>query len=145
MTSWRSRLNWKARDLVFWALACLALLLWSGVLFVVGLSLMNINWGGTNTEVARQNLESLQRALSSYHARHHRFPTTEEELQPLVDSGFLRKRPFDPWGFPYGYALRQGRPVVWSLGADGLPGGEGDNADLRDEDSRRDQPLRCTP
>jgi general secretion pathway protein G len=38
--------------------------------------------------------------------------------------------PLDPWGNPYGYELVDGRPRVFSLGADGAPGGEGEARDI---------------
>ena len=41
--------------------------------------------------------------------------------------------PLDPWSKPYQYALpgRDGQPfALYSLGADGQPGGEGDAQDL---------------
>jgi general secretion pathway protein G len=39
--------------------------------------------------------------------------------------------PVDPWGREYGYELASpGRPRIFSLGADGQPGGAGDDEDL---------------
>jgi general secretion pathway protein G len=43
--------------------------------------------------------------------------------------------PNDPWGKPYKYtspAANGGAEIV-SLGADGAPGGEGENADIRNQ------------
>ena len=42
----------------------------------------------------------------------------------------LDKMPKDAWGNDYVYTLENGRPVVTSYGADGVPGGEGPNADI---------------
>jgi general secretion pathway protein G len=44
----------------------------------------------------------------------------------------VRRLPEDPWGTPYQYRMpgEHGRVDVYSLGADGLPGGEGQDADL---------------
>ncbi len=54
---------------------------------------------------------------------------------PLAPPGaMLKKLPKDPWGGALGYALEAGEPVVTSLGADQLPGGTGDNADLSSRD-----------
>ena len=41
--------------------------------------------------------------------------------------------PSDPWGHPYRYANpgSNGGIEILSLGADGAPGGEGENADVR--------------
>ena len=47
----------------------------------------------------------------------------------------LKQPPKDPWGNALVYALRDGEPVVTSLGADGAPGGEEDNADISSLDA----------
>jgi general secretion pathway protein G len=55
------------------------------------------------------------------------------DLDELVAQGNLEAPPVDPWG--NAYSLEEGgeggRPVVVCLGADGAPGGAGDEADLR--------------
>jgi len=43
--------------------------------------------------------------------------------------GALEAVPRDPWNAEYFYVIRNGRPLIWSLGADGLPGGEGEAGD----------------
>jgi general secretion pathway protein G len=68
-----------------------------------------------------------------------RFPTTEEGLDMLVKEKFLKANSKDgkledPWGRPYVY-LYPGQEHadsfdVKSYGADGQPGGEGENADI---------------
>ena len=48
--------------------------------------------------------------------------------------GYIRTLPDDPWGRPYQLAVpgNDGAPFeVYSLGADGAPGGEDENADIR--------------
>jgi general secretion pathway protein G len=83
-----------------------------------------------------------------------RYPTTEQGLEALVarptsppeplrypEGGYLRrtKLPEDPWGQPYNYAAPgTNNPHsfdVWSWGADGSPGGTGDDADIGNWDS----------
>jgi general secretion pathway protein G len=72
-----------------------------------------------------------------------RYPTTEQGLaalvqQPVLDpvpSGWMQTLdtlPKDPWGHPYQYANpgQHGEIDVWSLGADGQPGGQGNDADI---------------
>ena len=47
--------------------------------------------------------------------------------------GYVRRLPEDPWGNPYRYRRQSthGQPFdVFSLGADGKEGGEGNDADL---------------
>jgi general secretion pathway protein G len=95
---------------------------------------------------ARAQIESLATALDSYRLDHGRYPTTAQGLgalwqKPTIDppanwtEPYLRKAvPDDPWGRPYVY-IAPGRvnPTSFDLlsyGADGQPGGEGDDADI---------------
>ncbi len=53
--------------------------------------------------------------------------------QNYRSGGYIRELPTDPWGRPYQYRVPgiDGKPFdVYSLGADGQPGGEGENADI---------------
>lgn len=73
--------------------------------------------------------------------------TTSLQLQKVVDRAviwsvqsdrwprslsdlFPEGKPLDPWGRPFLYACDHGRILVLSLGSDGLPGGEGQAADV---------------
>jgi general secretion pathway protein G len=94
---------------------------------------------------ARQDIAALSQALKLYRLDNMRYPSTEQGLQALVKkpaieplpsnwkgSGYLERLPQDPWGHPYQYLQpgRQGEIDVYSLGADGQPGGEGNDADI---------------
>jgi general secretion pathway protein G len=94
---------------------------------------------------AKQDIATLVQALKLYRLDNLRYPTTEQGLQALVAKpvlnpvpvnwkagGYLEKLPNDPWGHPYVFLSpgRQGEIDVMSLGADGLPGGEGNDADI---------------
>ncbi len=48
------------------------------------------------------------------------------------EGGYIRRLPQDPWGNPYQYAVpgEKGRFDIYSFGADGRKGGEGDDADI---------------
>ena len=66
-----------------------------------------------------------------------RFPTTLDEMvQSPADASaeraaaFLDKRPLDPWGHEYLYALVDGVPEVTCLGSDGARGGDGEAEDV---------------
>ncbi|CAG1004165.1 Type II secretion system protein G [Myxococcaceae bacterium] len=94
---------------------------------------------------ARTDIASLMAALKLYRLDNQRYPTAEQGLLALVakpavppvppnwkPGGYLERLPNDPWGFPYQYlnpGLR-GEIDVFSLGADGKPGGEGADADI---------------
>lgn len=88
-------------------------------------------------------IAAFQTALAAYKLDTGNFPTTEEGLQALrvAPSGvrnwngpYLPKDiPLDPWGNPYVYKYpgdHGDEPDIISYGADGKPGGEGENADI---------------
>jgi general secretion pathway protein G len=94
---------------------------------------------------AKQDIASVLQALKLYRLDNQRYPTTEQGLQALVArpasapiapnwkaGGYLERLPKDPWGGPYQYlnpGLR-GEIDLFSLGADGAAGGEGNDADI---------------
>ena len=92
---------------------------------------------------ARTDVNNLMQALKLYKLDNQRFPSSEQGLEALVrkpSAGpvppnwkpYLDKLPNDPWGRPYQYLNPgvKGEIDVFSLGADGQPGGEGHNADV---------------
>jgi general secretion pathway protein G len=97
------------------------------------------------TVAVRQDLAAVMQALRLYRLDNLRYPTTEQGLQALVSrpasaplpprwnaEGYLDRLPTDPWGFPLRYLNpgEHGEIDVYSLGADGVPGGEGSDADI---------------
>ena len=99
--------------------------------------------GGAKSKTAGVQIADIEKALEIYKLDVGRFPTTEEGLDSLVKkpgsangwSGPYLKGglPSDPWGNAYRYASpgANGGIDIISLGADGAPGGEGENADVR--------------
>ena len=92
---------------------------------------------------ARAQIESFMTALGAYKLDTGTYPTTDQGLNALrvkPESAtqwagpYLPKDiPMDPWGRPflYKYPGEHGdEPDIISLGADGQPGGEGNNADV---------------
>lgn len=86
---------------------------------------------------AKADIALLEQGLEFYRLENGRYPTTEEGLTALTRPGatgsIVRKLPDDPWGRPYRYQAPGGdnQPyVITSFGADGEPGGEGENADV---------------
>ncbi len=61
-------------------------------------------------------------------------PPQDERLRSLWHGPYLDEQiPADPWGRPYQYSVpgADGQPfALYSLGPDGQPGGEGENADI---------------
>ncbi|MBW8828041.1 MAG: type II secretion system major pseudopilin GspG [Burkholderiales bacterium] len=92
---------------------------------------------------AKSDINTLVQSLKMYKLDNQRFPTAEQGLQALVSKPtagpvpsnwrpYLDKLPNDPWGHAYQYANPgvKGEIDVYSLGADGVVGGEGKNADI---------------
>ncbi|MGB4346698.1 MAG: type II secretion system major pseudopilin GspG [Burkholderiaceae bacterium] len=94
---------------------------------------------------ARQDIATLMQGLKLYKLDNSRYPTTEQGLQALITrpgsgpapanwktGGYLDRLNKDPWGNAYQYlspGLR-GEVDVFSYGADGQPGGTGNDADI---------------
>lgn len=94
---------------------------------------------------AKTDITSIETALDTYKLDNFTYPTTDQGLQALVeqptgdpeapnwqDGGYLKSMPKDPWGRDYLYLSpgENGEVDIYSLGADGQAGGEGDNADI---------------
>lgn len=102
--------------------------------------------GGARESTARSQIEMLGAALDAYRLHVGKYPTTQEGLQALrtapAGAGtrwrgpYLRKDiPLDPWGNPYVFrSPGEVNPTLYDLvsyGADGQPGGEQENADIK--------------
>lgn len=87
---------------------------------------------------AKSDLETLQDCLDIYRMHFGRYPPRERApgtAAPGVDfAGYCRPIKADPWGRPYVYNCPGVTPPhacdFMSFGADGVPGGEGENADV---------------
>lgn len=76
------------------------------------------------------DIKSVEGALKLYYARKGNYPDTATGLKALVDMQILDKMPQDAWNHDYVYVLERGRPILTSYGRDGVPGGEGPDADI---------------
>jgi general secretion pathway protein G len=99
--------------------------------------------GQSRIATARAQIELLGAALDQYRLDLGTYPSTSEGLEGLNrnptastkwNGPYLKKGvPKDPWGNPYKYRCcpgQHGDYDLWSEGADGSPGGEGENADV---------------
>jgi len=103
--------------------------------------------GEAQTTAAKTQIEMLSVALDSYRLDNGYYPTTQQGLAALRTmpttspaphnwrGPYLRRDvPLDPWDRPYMYASPgEHNPTSFdliSLGRDGRPGGEGDDADI---------------
>lgn len=89
------------------------------------------------TVAAKQDIGAIMQALKLYRLDNGRYPTTDQGLSALVaeqgkGTGYMDRMPNDPWNTPYQYLNPgvHGEIDVFSLGADGQPGGEGVDADI---------------
>lgn len=99
--------------------------------------------GRAKTEAAGIQIQRLSGVLDLYRLEVGRYPSTEEGLEALVErpidaeswnGPYLKKADAltDPWGRPYIYRQpgEHGDFDLFTLGADGSEGGEGEDQDL---------------
>ena len=93
---------------------------------------------------ARLDVRAVESAMHLYRLDNFKYPTTDQGIDALITrpadpsirnwrtGGYMDKIPKDPWGTPYQY-LYPGQNAefdIFTLGADGQPGGEGINGDI---------------
>ncbi len=91
------------------------------------------------------DFKSIETALKIYRLDNYNYPTTEQGLQALIkpsslrplprnfkEGGYLAEIPMDPWGRPYLYLSpgENSQVDIYTLGADGISGGDDQNADV---------------
>lgn len=98
--------------------------------------------GKSETQVAKAQIDSLEKALDQYRLDTGRYPTAQQGLtalfakpadEPRWAGPYLkREAPADPWGRPYVYRApgARGEFDLLTLGRDGQPGGTGDAQDV---------------
>lgn len=98
--------------------------------------------GKSEVQVARAQIDSLEKALDQYRLDLRHYPSAEQGLDALVakpqgeaswSGPYLKKAvPLDPWGRAYVYRVpgSKGEFDLYSLGKDGKPGGTGEDADI---------------
>ena len=94
---------------------------------------------------AKSDIAVIMQQLKLYRLDNAAYPSTDQGLTALTvkpttnplptnwkSGGYLERLPNDPWGRPYQYLNPglKGEIDVFSLGADGQPGGEGSNGDI---------------
>ena len=94
---------------------------------------------------AQQDIASLETALTMFKLDNSKYPGTDQGLQALVvqpsdptirhwkPGGYVKRVQKDPWGNDYQYVYpgtHGGEYDLFSLGADGQAGGEGEAADI---------------
>ena len=101
--------------------------------------------GESRVTAAKVDIATLMQALKLYKLDNQRYPSTEQGLKSLIEKptsgpsangwkagGYVEKLPKDPWGNPYQYLSPgvKGEIDLFSYGADGQPGGTGEDTDV---------------
>lgn len=89
-------------------------------------------------DTAKNDVRKIADGVDTFKVMKGRYPTTEEGLPSLIKESILKPNKNgkleDPWGHDYVYLYPgQAHPDsydVKSYGADGQPGGDGENADI---------------
>ncbi|WP_028621732.1 type II secretion system major pseudopilin GspG [Pseudomonas sp. Ant30-3] len=97
---------------------------------------------------ARVDVQAIATALEMYRLDNFNYPSTQQGLEALNKrpsgmpparnwnpQGYLKSLPVDPWGTPYQYInpgvqSGDGSYDLYSMGSDGVVGGEGHAADI---------------
>lgn len=98
---------------------------------------------------AKADIQAMSTSLHMYRLHNFSYPSTNQGLDALVSQpsglpeaknwkagGYIDRIPKDPWGREYVYLSpgQRGDFDLYTLGADGQPGGEGENADVANWD-----------
>jgi general secretion pathway protein G len=140
-----ARMNLKSAQAGFTLLEIMVVVVIIGILAALVMPKIISRPDEARAIAAKQDIASLLQALKLYRLDNLRYPVTEQGLQALVtkpatapippnwkSGGYIERLPKDPWGNPYQYLNPgvQGEIDVFSFGADGVPGGEGNDADI---------------
>ncbi|MBT8131181.1 MAG: type II secretion system major pseudopilin GspG [Gammaproteobacteria bacterium] len=115
-----------------------------GILATLVVPTVMQNVGEARVNKAKSDIRTIQSQLEMFRLHAFRYPTTDEGIEALVSppSGadaaerwkgpYLPKLPKDPWSRPYLFISpgTHGDTDLYSLGRDGQPGGEGEDADI---------------
>lgn len=99
-----------------------------------------------NIEKSRADISQITKALELYKFNELSYPTTDQGIEALINpptdlkrpflyplDGYINSLPVDPWGKEYLY-LQPGKKSkkydLYTLGADGIEGGVGENGDI---------------
>ncbi len=101
--------------------------------------------GEARTTAAKSDMRAIANALNLYRMDNFGYPSTDQGLEALTakpsgfpeaknwnPDGYLQKLPQDPWGNDYLYVSpgSHGKYDLYSLGADGREGGDGESSDI---------------
>jgi general secretion pathway protein G len=137
-----NQLNKSKRQGGFTLMELLVVLAILGLLMsLVGPQVLN-QLGGAKTKTAGIQIKDLEQALEMYKLDVGRFPSSQEGLVSLVNKPanamgwngpYLKSDvPLDPWNreYHYKYPGEKGELDIYTYGANGSPGGDGEDSDV---------------
>lgn len=116
-----------------------------GILAGVVVTKMMDRPGDARAVAAKADIAAISTALKMYKVDNFNYPTSDQGLLALTQKpskapvptnyrqgGYIDSLPKDPWGRDYLYLSpgQHGDFDLYSFGADGVSGGEGENADI---------------
>lgn len=130
----------------FTLIELMAVLVILGILATIVVVSVDPVFQRANLEKIRADLANTQKALELYRFNELTYPSTSQGLDALVrphselknpflfpQGGYISGIPTDPWGREYIYEYpprKSSKYDLYSLGADGLEGGTGENSDI---------------
>tara|TARA_B100001540_G_C15816529_1_gene647839 strand:- start:4088 stop:4519 length:432 start_codon:yes stop_codon:yes gene_type:complete len=124
----------------------MAVLVILGILATVVIVNVSPVFQRANFEKIRADMANINKALEIYRFNELSYPTTSQGLDALVkphselknpllypEGGYISSIPEDPWGRQYIYEYPSRRSLkydLYTLGADGIEGGTGEDADV---------------
>jgi general secretion pathway protein G len=141
----RRRIAWSARHRGFTLIEIMVVVVIIGLLAAVIVPQVVDKVDQARVAKAKQDITSLETALTMYRLDNSKYPTTDQGLSALVTQptdpnirhwrpgGYIKRISKDPWGNDYQYVYpgtHGGEFDLYSLGADNQPGGEGTDADV---------------
>jgi general secretion pathway protein G len=134
----------RARQQGFTLIEIMVVVVIIGLLAAVVTQQLMGNVDDARVSKARQDIRALETSLTLYKLDNFRYPTSEQGLAALVtrpadpalthwkEGGYVKRISKDPWGREYLYESpgTHGDFDLYSLGADGQPGGEKADADV---------------